>query len=91
MLNSTPRTLWLGLPSCGAGCRASVQVESEDEAQEREVSYCRVKVFRDKGSQRKNRQDHRHVEKFLEKYLHDTRDGVSTWAPGPHTAPLRAD
>ena len=53
-------------------------METEDESGEREVSYCRVKVFRDKGAQRKNRDDQRAVEKYLERYLREQRDGRGT-------------
>jgi hypothetical protein len=48
-----------------------MQLETEDEAGEREVSYCRVQVFRDKGAQRKNRDDQRALEKVFERHLRD--------------------
>jgi len=50
-------------------------VENDDETSTREVLYSRVKVFRDKGAQRKNRDDQRAVEKHLEKFLREQRDG----------------
>ena len=63
----------------GPACTARrIQVETEDESGEREISCCRVKVFRDNGAQRKNRDDQKAVEKYLERYLRDHRDGRGT-------------
>lgn len=61
-------------------------METEDESGEREISCCRVKVFRDNGAQRKNRDDQKAVEKYLERYLRDHRDGRGTVGAGARTS-----
>ncbi|KAI9490571.1 CP2 transcription factor-domain-containing protein [Zychaea mexicana] len=54
------------------GTSAAAAVANEHSLQQHssslvEATYCRIKLFRDKGAERKNKDDQRHIEKQLEK------------------------
>ncbi|ORZ03258.1 CP2 transcription factor-domain-containing protein [Syncephalastrum racemosum] len=52
-----------------------------------EKSYCRIKLFRDKGAERKNKDDAKHIEKQLEKLRGKNGETHPFWLAYSQTAP----
>ncbi|KAI8146862.1 CP2 transcription factor-domain-containing protein, partial [Fennellomyces sp. T-0311] len=59
---------------------------SEDQSTS-EGSYCRIKLFRDKGAERKNKDDARHIEKQLEKLRGKNGESHPLWLAFSQTQP----
>ncbi|KAI9260548.1 CP2 transcription factor, partial [Phascolomyces articulosus] len=52
-----------------------------------ESSFCRIKLFRDKGAERKNKDDARHIEKQLEKLRGKNGESHPLWLAFSQTQP----
>ncbi|CAO3622477.1 unnamed protein product [Mucor hiemalis] len=62
--------------------------ESMHPQQPFECTYCRIKLFRDKGAERKNKDDAKHIERQLEKLRGKSGEPHPLWLAFSPTAPV---
>ncbi|CAO3679333.1 unnamed protein product [Rhizopus stolonifer] len=70
------------------GIPLRLQIESQQSTGPIEKTYCRIKLFRDKATERKNKDDAKHIERQLEKLRGKNGEPHPLWLAYSPTSPI---